>query len=343
MFEKALSYDDVLLRPQYSTIISRSEVSLSVDIGRDLKMKLPVFAAPMDTVMSAPMAASVCQAGGIGILHRYCTTEEQVGTLRASFLLMPRRARSEMIVFAAVGITGDYFERASVLIDSGCKGICIDVAHGHHINVISAIRKLRAQFPDVHIMAGNVATRDGFEALSDAGADSIRVGVGGGSICSTRTQTGHGVPTFQSVLDCSYTDRDALIIADGGIKTSGDMVKALAAGADACMIGSMLAGSNESPGDVIHSINGLPRKVYRGMASPEAQQEWRGKCSSNEGVSRTVPLKGPVAGVLFEIDKGIRSGLSYSGARSIHELQSHRRFIIQTSAGQIESSTHIDR
>ena len=342
MFKKALSYDDVLLKPRYSEIVTRSEVQLGVDLAGDVHLRLPVFAAPMDTVMSSSMAASIFQAGGAGILHRYCTIEEQVEALENSFLLMPFQTRPKTVVFAAVGITGDYFERADRLIEAGCKGICVDVAHGHHVNVITAVKKLKSAFPNVHIMAGNVATREGYEALADAGADSVRVGVGGGSICSTRIQTGHGVPTFHSVLECSQSDRDAAIIADGGIKSSGDIVKALAAGADAVMVGRMLAGTNEAPGEVIHNMSGQTQKVYRGMASPEAQQEWRGKYSSNEGVSRTVPLKGAVAGVLFEIDKGIRSGLSYSGVRSIIELQAKACFIVQTSAGMIESSTHID-
>ena len=342
MFEKALSYDDVLLRPLYSDISSRSEVNLTFNLSHGIEMRLPVFAAPMDTIMSPSMAAAVYQAGGIGILHRYCTPEEQVEAVTETFKLMPHRARESTVVFAAVGITGDYFKRANMLVKAGCRGLCVDVAHGHHVNVVDAIRCLRKVLPNTHIMAGTVATRAGFDALADAGAYSIRVGVGGGSICSTRIQTGHGVPTFQSIQECSRSDRDALLIADGGIKNSGDMVKALAAGADAVMIGSMLAGTNEAPGDVIHDASGQPRKVYRGMASIEAQREWRGRYSSNEGVSRTVLLKGAAAGVLFEIDKGLRSGLSYSGCRSVLELQAKAQFIIQTSAGRAESSTHID-
>jgi len=342
MFKKALSYDDVLLKPMYSDIASRSEVNLTTELSHNIKMSLPVFAAPMDTIMSPTMAAAVFQGGGIGILHRYCTPEDQAQALRESFMLTPFQARPRSVVFAAIGITGDYFKRAELLVEEGCKGLCVDVAHGHHANVIAAVRELKRRFSNVHIMTGNVATIEGFDALADAGADSIRVGVGGGSICSTRIQTGHGIPTFHSILECANSDRDALLIADGGIKNSGDMVKALAAGADAVMVGSMLAGTTEAPGEVIHNMVGGPRKVYRGMASPEAQREWRGKYSSNEGVSRTVPLKGPAGGVLFEIDKGIRSGLSYSGCRTIRELQSKARFIVQTSAGRAESSTHID-
>jgi len=334
MFTKTLAFDDVLLRPRYSDIVTRKDVDLSVEIGTPRSMRLPIFASPMDTVMSVPMAIRVFDAGGRGILHRYCSIDEQVEALMCC---------ETAEVFAAVGVTGDWFDRALALVDSGAAGICIDVAHGYHKTVLSAVEQLKHALPlGVHLMAGNVATLNGFDALAEAGADSVRVGVGGGSICSTRIQTGHGVPTFQSVLECSQSEYDCLLIADGGIKNSGDIVKALAAGADAVMIGSMLAGTTESPGEVITNPGVPPVKVYRGMASPEAQVAWRGKYSSNEGVSRTVPLKGPVASTLYEIDKGIRSGLSYSGVRNIRELQAKSEFITQTSAGAKESSTHID-
>jgi len=334
MLTKTLAFDDVLLKPRYSDIVTRKDVDLSVEINTRKPMRLPIFASPMDTVMSVEMAQRVFEVGGRGILHRYCTIEQQLDTLRAC---------GGVEVFAAVGVTGDWLDRALALADNGAAGICIDVAHGHHSTVIAAIEKLRSQLPfGIHLMAGNVATREGFDALAEAGADSVRVGVGGGSICSTRIQTGHGVPTFQSVLECSESEYDCLLVADGGIKNSGDIVKALAAGADAVMIGRMLAGTDESPGDIIKNQGSPPVKVYRGMASPEAQVAWRGKYSSNEGVSRTVPLKGPATSVLYEIDKGIRSGLSYSGARNIRELQAKSEFIVQTSAGAKESSTHID-
>lgn len=334
MFTKSLAFDDVLLRPRYSNIVTRKDVDLSVEIGTPRPMRLPVFASPMDTVMSIPMAVRVFEAGGRGILHRYCSIDEQVEALMNC---------EGAEVFAAVGVTGDWFDRVLELVRAGAAGLCIDVAHGHHKTVISAVEKLKGILPlGIHLMAGNVATLDGFNALAEAGADSVRVGVGGGSICSTRIQTGHGVPTFQSVLECSESESDCLLVADGGIKNSGDIVKALAAGADAVMIGSMLAGTTESPGEIISNRGEAPVKVYRGMASPEAQVAWRGKYSSNEGVSRTVPLKGDVTGVLYEIDKGIRSGLSYSGARSIRELQAKAKFTVQTSAGAKESSTHID-
>jgi IMP dehydrogenase len=334
MFAKSLAFDDVLLRPQYSNIVTRKDVDLSVEIGTPRSMGLPIFASPMDTVMSVSMAIRVFEAGGRGILHRYCSIDEQVSLLRSC---------EGAEVFAAIGVTAGWLDRALALIDNGAAGLCIDVAHGHHKTVVTAVEKLRGILPSgIHLMAGNVATLSGFDALAEAGADSIRVGVGGGSICSTRVQTGHGVPTFQSVLECSESEYDSLLIADGGIKNSGDIVKALAAGADAVMLGSMLAGTSESPGEIITNHGSSPVKVYRGMASPEAQVAWHGKYSSNEGVSRTVPLKGPVTTTLYEIDRGIRSGLSYSGARNIRELQAKSDFIIQTSAGAKESSTHID-
>ena len=189
-------------------------------------------------------------------------------------------------------------------------------------------------------MAGNVATLDAFNDLSDWGADSIRVGIGGGSICSTRIQTGHGMPTLQSILDCAKSDRDTTLIADGGIRTSGDIVKALAAGADFVMLGSLLAGTEESPGDTIYD-QGERRKVYRGMASKDAQIEWRGHAASEEGISSTVPYKGDLKITLDSLEKGIRSGLSYTGASCTSDFRAKAQFTLQTSSGQRESLAHI--
>ena len=334
MFRKALSFDDVLLVPKYSGVHSRSDIDLTLEIMTDESMKLPVFAAPMDTIMNAEMARVLFEAGARGVMHRYCSIEEQVAVVK--------EVTDQAEIFAAVGITGDYYDRAGALIDAGAVGVCVDVAHGHHRSAIDAIRNLSRTYRNTHIMAGNVATLRAFDDLAEAGANSIRVGVGGGSICSTRIMTGHGVPTLQSVLDCALSESDALLIADGGIKNTGDMVKALAAGADAVMVGRMLAGTTETPGQVIVNPGERPTKVYRGMASPEAQVAWRGRYSSNEGVSRTVPLRGSARAVLFEIDKGIRSGISYSGAFSVRELQAKAEFIEQSAAGARESSTHID-
>jgi IMP dehydrogenase len=206
-----------------------------------------------------------------------------------------------------------------------------------------ALTELRQAFgDDVHIMAGNIATLEGYNDLVDWGADSVRCNIGGGSICSTRIQTGHGVPGLHTIIDCARSDRNAPIIADGGIRNSGDIVKALAAGADFVMLGSLLSGTDETPGDTINTREGK-FKAYRGMASKDAQIEWRGKTASLEGIATTVACKGPVGDTIQELTRGLRSGLSYSGARTIPELQAKARFIRQTASGQVESSTHILR
>lgn len=339
-FEEALTYDDVLLVPQYSDIESRQEVDISNELGENIYMKLPVISSPMDTVTGEGMASAMYDAGGLGVIHRYNTIKEQCE--------MVRNVRKTLIsrfsprVAAAVGVSGDYLQRALNLFDTGTNIICIDVAHGHHALMEKAIKSIRAEVGDtLHIMAGNVATREGFEALAEWGADSVRCNVGGGSICSTRIQTGHGMPGLQTIFECAESESDVKIIADGGIRSSGDAVKALAAGADFVMLGSMLAGTDQSPGFVIEDASGLQYKMYRGMASKEAQVNWRGKYSSNEGISTRIPYKGSVNDVLQQIKNGIASGLSYSGVRTIKELQENAIFVRQTVAGLGESHTHI--
>ena len=334
---ETLTFDDVLLVPRYSDISSRSEVDLKCNLG-DYDFTLPVISSPMDTVTEERMSIAMADAGGLGIIHRYNTPDEQariVGYARMSGCKN---------IGAAIGITGDYLTRALRVTDVGANILCLDVAHGHHSMMERALGELKSKFNnDIHIMAGNVATKEAFEKLSDWGADSVRVGIGGGSICSTRIVTGHGIPTLQSILDVASSDRDTKIIADGGIKTSGDIVKALVAGADFVMIGSMIAGTDETPGQVFKNNSGKQYKVYRGMASAAAQEAWRGKSSTPEGVATTVPHKGSVADILNDIAGGVRSGLSYSGARNLQQLVCNARFIRQTPSAQIESSTHIHR
>ena len=331
--KNSLSFDDVLLEPQYSDIKSRNEVDIGNHLSETAYLELPVISSPMDTVTEDEMAWTIYDEGGLGVIHRYNTIEEQVALVK----------KRQGFKAAAIGVTGEYEERACALFDAGIHYLCLDVAHGHHVLVKNALKTLREIFGDkAHLMAGNVATLEAFNDLADWGADSIRVGIGGGSICSTRINTGHGVPTFQSIHDCSYSDRDAKIIADGGIKNSGDIVKALAAGADFVMLGSMLAGTDESPGEIFTSGN-KKYKVYRGMASRSAQMDWRGQSSSPEGISTTIPYKGPVADILRDIAGNVRSGFSYTGARDLREFQSKATFLCQTPAGQFESSTHILR
>ena len=334
--QEALTYDDVLLIPRYSDIRSRNEVILENELDNKIRLALPIISSPMDTVTEAEMATVMHQAGGLGIIHRYNSIEEQVNLVHAA------RLEGANNVGAAVGVAGDFEERACALYDAGASIICIDVAHGHHALMKEALHSLRNILKnDTHLMAGNVATLKGLNDLADWGANSIKCNIGGGSICSTRTQTGHGLPGLQTIIDCAKTDRDVKIIADGGIRNSGDICKAFAAGADFVMLGSMLAGTTESPGAIFQDLTGNEYKVYRGMASKEAQYDWRGKFSSNEGVSTTIPFKGSVINILSDLTNGIRSGFSYSGCRSIVEFQSKATFIKQTKAGLNESKTHI--
>ncbi len=326
-----ITFDDVLLTPQYSEIVSRKSIDISSGLSQNIVLDLPIIAAPMDTVTNPHLISTMNKYGGTGVLHRYNSVHQQISALK----------RIDGVKAGAVGVTGDYVDRAVRLVDAGATIICIDVAHGHHALVRHALKVLRNTLGhDIHIMVGNVATLEAFNDLADWGANSIKVGIGGGSICSTRVQTGHGVPTLQSVLDCARSDRDVKIIADGGIKSSGDMVKALAAGADFVMVGSLLAGTIEAPGDSI-TIAGKQYKKYRGMASIEAQIDWRGHTASVEGVSHMVPAQGRLEKVLKDLEGGIRSGFSYTGALNIVELQSKAEFVKQTSAGLYESRTHI--
>lgn len=339
------------------------------------EFRIPIISSPMDTVTGRDMIMAMHQAGGLGVAHRYCSIEEQTEMVKAEVVgsekkldfeyskrlfldstcnvrrAMPPSDISQKYIVkdtlshnaaAAIGVTGDYLERAEELVSVNCKILCVDVAHGHHVSVREALKNLKKKFgQDVILIAGNVATAKAFEDLSRWGADAIRVGIGGGSICSTRIQTGHGVPTLQSIIDCVESSGEAKIIADGGIRNSGDIVKAIAAGADLVMLGSLLAGTDESPGQVFSSAEGKKYKVYRGMASVEAQVDWRGEARSLEGVSTTIPYKGSVKKILKDLEQNIRSGMSYTGAEDLSELYYNSEMIRQTQAGMRESFTHI--
>ncbi len=329
--QKGLTYDDVLLVPQYSDIKSRSEVSLTTEFGRGVELGLPIIASPMDTVSEADMAGSLGELGGISIVHRYNSIEEQSAMIAS--------LGENTLVGAAVGVSGDFADRAISAVAAGAKVICIDVAHGHHELSLFVVKTLRHMFDDVFIIAGNVATLDGFEALADAGADAVRVGIGGGAVCSTRVVTGHGIPTLQSVADCSGSARTCYIIADGGIKNTGDIVKSFAAGADFVMLGSMLAGKKESPGET-KTVEGVVYKNYRGMASASAQMDWRGRVSVAEGVDSWRPVSESIEETVDLIVAGVRSGLSYSGCESLDEFHGVAEFVRITPASMKESVPH---
>jgi len=336
-FKEAVTYDDMLLVPQYSDITSRRDVDISSYLGHR-EFRLPVISSPMDTVSEDQMAIAMDRAGGLAVLHRYNTITEQQEMAKTVVTHLEWSGQ----VAAAVGVTGDYLERTEALIAAGIDILCVDVAHGHHALMKKALTTLRQEYGNhIYIMAGNVCTLEGINDLADWGANAVRCNIGGGSICSTRLVTGHGLPGLQTIFDCARTDRDVAIIADGGIKCSGDIVKALAAGADFVMCGSLLAGTTESPGTVISLSDNTRVKEYRGMASKDAQMNWRNKSSTPEGVASYIPYKGSVVDILDDLEGGIRSGLSYTGVRSIEELRHKAEWARQTSAGTVESGTHI--
>jgi IMP dehydrogenase/GMP reductase len=263
----------------------------------------------MDTVCEWEMAVGIRKAGGIGTLHRYMPVAEQARQIKMA-------KANGAIAGGSVGAIGDFEQEAAELVEAGAVFILIDVANGHSDHAVLATSRLKRTLGQTtHIMAGNVSTYDGFSRLADAGADSIRVGIGGGSACTTRVVTGHGVPTLASIMDIrknfSYGQGPDLI-ADGGIRNSGDAAKALAAGANAVMLGRMLAGTKESPGEIVDG-----RKVFRGMASAEAQHEGRGTVSGVEGIATTVPFVGEVSDIVEEFAAGLRSAMSYTGVDNL--------------------------
>ena len=257
------------------------------------------------------------------------------------------------LVGAAVGVKGDFMDRTESLLEAGADVIVVDIAHGHSENAVNTIRHIKKAFPNSELIAGNVATASGAEDLIKAGVDAVKVGVGSGSICITRVVTGSGVPQLTAVLDCAKVGKkhDVPIISDGGIRTSGDVTKALAAGSSSVMIGSILGGTDESPGSFM-TKNGKRFKIYRGMASFYAslgrQSKENGKVSIEddlndyvaEGVEAMVPYKGSVTDILKQLTGGIRSGLSYCGAHTIKQMQENAEFIKMSTAGFTESNPH---
>jgi len=471
--ETALTFDDVLLIPQHSNIVSRNAVDTAASLTRDITLKIPIISANMDTVTEAPMAIAMAQAGGIGILHRFMPIDQQaeqvakvkraesmvvsnpvsvspetsIGECRQSLaenevgglavidaqgklagivttrdVLLARdasrpvrevmttvdklvfasetdsldAAREKLInarvgrlplltqegklvgiitahdmikvqqypnatkdaagklrVGAAIGVQSSDMDRAAACIEKGVDVLVIDIAHGHSTLTMHMLDKIKSKYPSIPVVAGNVATAQGVEELAGAGADCVKVGVGGGSICITREVTGFGLPQLTAVMDCAEAARrlNVPIISDGGIQRSGDVTKALAAGANTVMIGSLLAGTNEAPGAEI--VRGGRRyKVIRGMASLSAnvdrkklepakevtEQDWEEVVP--EGVEALVPARGPVESILHQLVGGLRSGLSYAGAHTISELWDKAEFVRITSAGKRESGAH---
>ncbi len=341
---EALTYDDVLLVPQYSEILP-ADASLATKLGH-LTIELPFLSAPMDTVTEAKMAIKMAQLGGLGIIHKNMTAAKQAAEVK-------KVANKNLQVGAAVSVGDEQFERAVKLVAAGAQMLIVDSAHGHSKGVLDQVKRLKKKFKKkVVIVGGNVASPEGTDALIKAGADVVKIGVGPGSICTTRIVAGVGVPQLTAVMQAAEIARKAKvqIIADGGIKFSGDIVKALAGGASAIMAGGLFSGTDEAPGEII-TIGGKKMKTYRGMGSLDAmakgskdrygQKDTKSKKKLvPEGIVGMTEYKGKVEDVVYQLAGGLRSGMGYNGAKDIATLQKVAEFVRITNAGLKESHPH---
>lgn len=359
-----LTFDDVLLKPGYAGF-SRSDIDLSTKLTKNIKLQLPLVSAPMDTVTESGLAIALGKFGGIGIIHRNLTIKDQAAEVA-------KTKKAGVLVGAAVGSSPGYEDRVKALVAAGVDVIVVDSAHGHSKYVIDALKYIKQHF-QVDVIAGSVATTEGAQALIDAGADALRVGMGPGAICTTRIVSGMGVPQLTAILETVAAAKPAgvPVIADGGINYSGDITKALAAGASTVMMGRLFAATEESPGEVVHfapdkvparfrSIvkDGNERydfKSYRGMGSLGAMErgkqissedEFHGKSYDNksvlvaEGVEGLVPVSGKLELVAATMLEGVKSGFYYVGAQTIAQLWETAVLRRITSASLTESHPH---
>ena len=397
--KKYLTYDDVNIVPKYSEVNSRGDVKLNTRFTRNTELTIPIVASPMDTVTELDMAFEMMERGGVGVIHRFNTIEEQSkmmkslhrewvkyfkpipgitdGTERtlepewqewwdssvrhwnspptksdwddlkerfyfADDMIRDDKSWSKLPLCAAVGVNGDYLERARELAWNGCNVLLIDVAHGHHKNVGEAIEEIKKDISGIEVIAGNVATSEATRYLCEREADGIRVGIGNGSLCETRIRTGIGVPQVSALLDCvnSADEFDVPIIADGGIRNIGDVCKGLACGADSVMLGSLLSGTKESPGE-IEKVGQWPNeklfKKYRGSASRDS----KGSDKNVEGNHKVIPYKGKTKRILHDITDGVRSSFSYVGANNISDYHTLVELVNVTHAGMVEAKPHL--
>ena len=343
--KEALTFDDVTLAPNYSEILP-SETNTFTKLSNNLTLKIPLISSAMDTVTEGRMAATIAEKGGIGVIHRNLSIKKQIDEIR-------KVKNKKFLVGAAVGASLEEHKRAERILKENLDLIVVDTAHGHTKKVSEIIKKiLKIKPKNTTLCAGNIATFEAAKFLINLGVDILKVGIGPGSICTTRLVAGIGVPQITAILEAKKArkDKKVSIIADGGIKFSGDIVKALVAGADAVMIGSLFAGSKETPGKIV-KIKGKQYKGFRGMGSigamnkGSADRYFQKKQSDNskyvpEGVEGLVKYKGPVEKILFQLMGGLRSSMGYLGSKDISALKKNNRFVKITKAGFYESMVH---
>lgn len=353
---EGLTFDDVLLLPGYSEA-RRNEVNVSTFLTKEIKLAIPLVSSPMDTVTMAGLAIALAEVGGMGFIHRSLTIVDQakevakVKKTKGIQTTATVDGKKYLRVGAAVGVGEDLEERAKALVSAGADALLVDSAHGLSLGVIEATKKVRKLFPKTPLIAGNIATAEGALRLIQAGADGIRIGMGPGSICTTRIISGMGVPQITAIEEAvSVAKKHGIpVVADGGIKYSGDMVKALAVGASTVMLGSLFAGTREAPGEVV-SKNGKQFKYYRGMGSIAAmkkggaarygQEVKKGRKLIAEGVEGLVPFRGTVEEFVTQMIGGLRTGMYYVGAKDLPDLVKRAKFVKISRAGLLESHPH---
>ncbi len=342
--KESLTFDDVLLLPRYSDVLP-SETNVSVNLTKKIHLKVPFLSSAMDTVTEAKMAIAIAKAGGIGIIHRNLNIIKQTKEII-------KVKKKKLFVGAAVGTNKEDIDRAKSLLNNGCDLIVIDTAHGHSEKVLKTLSNLKKFEKKIPICVGNIATGEAAKKLYNSGADIIKVGIGPGSICTTRMVAGIGVPQISAIMEVkkALRKKNIKIISDGGIKFSGDIAKALAAGADAIMMGSIFAGTDESPGKKF-IVKGKIFKQYRGMGSIGAmssgsanryfQKNFKDKSKFiPEGVEGRVEYKGNVAKIIYQLKGGLKSSMGYIGAKDLDQIKKNAKFIKITKAGFYESMVH---
>ena len=342
--KEALTFDDVALVPQYSSILPHETIT-KTELSKNLKLNIPLLSSAMDTVTESKMAIAIAKSGGLGIIHKNLNPKKQA-------LEVQKVKKNNMIVGAAVGTNEKDIDRVYKLLESKVDLIVVDTAHGHTKKVLTIIKKIKKISKNSIVCAGNIATGKAAKFLADSGVDIVKVGIGPGSICTTRLVTGIGVPQLSAILDVKKALKNykTKIISDGGVKFSGDISKAIAAGADAVMIGSLFAGTTESPGKIF-KYKGKLYKNFRGMGSAGAMSagsadRYFQKKNKNiskyvaEGVEGIVQFKGPLNKIIYQLVGGLKSSMGYMGSKTIKDLQKKSEFVKITKAGFYESMVH---